>query len=83
MDEENYFRVINIETNKATGVPAVVELEKTIYLPIMSRMPTYDNKVVDGVFVPDTNYFEAMIDTIFRVTRHLRDTLITDTEWQL
>ena len=77
-DEENYFSVIDIATSEATGVPAVVELEGQVYLPIMSRMPTYYDKVVEGVFVPDTNYFEAMTDTIFRVTKHLRDTLMSD-----
>ena len=82
LDEENYFSVINIAANEATGVPAVVELEGTVYLPTMSRMPSYHEKVVEGYFVPDTNYFEAMTDTIFRVTKHLRDTVMVDFEWQ-
>ena len=76
-DEEDYFSVINISNDEMTGVPAVAELEGNIYLPTMSRMPSYYNKVVEGVFVPDTNYFEAMTDTIFRVTKHLRDTVLT------
>ncbi len=79
-NEENYFSVINISNDEMTGVPAVVELEGTVYLPTMSRMPTYHDKVVRGVFVPDTNYFEAMTDTVFRVTKHLRDTLMA--EWK-
>lgn len=77
-DEDNYFSVVNITDDEVTGVPAVVELEGTVYLPTMSRMPSYHEKIVEGVFVPDTNYFEALTDTIFRVTKHLRDTLTTD-----
>jgi hypothetical protein len=73
-DEEDYFSVINISNDETTEVPAVVELEGKIYLPTMSRSPSFNNKVVEGYFVPDTNYFEAMTDTIFRVTKHLRDT---------
>jgi hypothetical protein len=76
-DEENYFSVINISDNGTTGVPAVVELEGTVYLPTMSRMPSFNDKVMEGCFVPDTNYFEQMTDTIFHVTKHLRDTTIT------
>jgi hypothetical protein len=75
-EEEDYFTIINISDNDTTGVPAVVELEGTLYLPTMSRMSSYHNKVVEGVFIPDTNYFEAMTDTIFRVTKHLRDTAL-------
>ena len=75
-EEDNYFNVINIRNNESKGVPAVVELEGTLYLPAMSRMPSYHEKVVEGVFIPDTNYFNTMTDTIFRVTRHCRDTVM-------
>ena len=75
--EENWFTVINISNDDAGGVPAVVELEGRIYLPTMSRMPSYNNKVVEGYFVPDTNYYEEMTDTIFHVTKHVRDTTVT------
>jgi hypothetical protein len=75
--EDNWFTVIHISDGDARGVPAVVELEGGIYLPTMSRLPTYHDKVLEGYFVPDTNYFEALIDTIFHVTKHLRDTTIT------
>ena len=75
--EENWFTVINISNDESRDVPAVVELEGRIYLPTMNRLPSYNNKVVNGCFVPDTIYFEAMTDTVFRVTKHLRDTMVT------
>ena len=70
----DWFNVINLETSVRKGVPAVIQLDGSVYLPLYSRPPTFDNKVVTGVFVPDTNYYLDMVDTVFRVTEHLRDT---------
>ena len=74
---EEHFTVINLSENDTSGVPAVVELEGTIYLAIMSRPPSFNNKIVEGVFVPDTNYYLELTDTIFRVTKHLRNTVMS------
>ncbi len=71
------FKVINIHSSAVKSVPAVKELGGRVYLPIFSSMPTFDRKVVEGIFVPDTNYYLNLRDTIFHVTKHLRDTTIS------
>ena len=73
----DWFNVVNLDTDVSEGVPAVIQLDGFVYLPIHSHPPTFDNKVVSGVFVPDTNYYYDMVDTVFRVTEHLRDTTLT------
>lgn len=70
------FKVINIHTSETKNVPAVKELGGRMYQLFMSSMPTFNKKVVQGTFVPDTNYYLSFRDTIFKVTKHLRDTTI-------
>jgi hypothetical protein len=70
------FIVKNIQTAKSKSVPAVLELGGRMYLPIFSSLPTFNKKVVGGLFVPDTNYYLNLRDTIFHVTKHLRDTTV-------
>ena len=72
----DWFNVVDIDTDVSQGVPAVVQLSGFVYLPIHSHPPTFDDKVVSGIFVPDTNYHYDMTDTVFRVTKHLRDTTL-------
>jgi len=74
----DWFNVVNLDTDVSKGVPAVIQSDGFVYLPIHSHPPTFDNKVVSGVFVPDTNYYNDMVDTVFRVTEHLRDTTLNE-----
>jgi hypothetical protein len=76
--DPDWFKVIDISTQRFQTVPAVMELEGRYYLPIMSRMPSFHNKVVEGTFYLDQPVGSPMPDTVFRVTKHLRDTLITN-----
>ena len=69
----NWFNVVNVNTDVCKGVPAVVELDGFVYMPVYSHMPAFAGKVVSGVFVADTNYFNDMNGTVFRVTEYLRD----------
>ena len=73
-NDPDWFVVINISTKKAQPVPAVKELNGNYYLPIMSRYPTFLNKVVEGEFYFDKPFGFQKQDTVFRVTKHLRDT---------
>ena len=75
-NDPDWFKVIDIHTNKFQPVPAVKELEGTYYLPIMSRIPSFDNKVVTGEFYMDQPYGSLKSDTVFKVTKHLRDTVV-------
>ena len=75
-NDPDWFKVIDIHTNTYQTVPAVKELEGTYYLPIMSRMPTFDNKVVTGEFFMDQPLGSQKPDTVFKVTKHLRDTVV-------
>ncbi len=75
-NDPNWFKVIDIHTNTYQTVPAVMELEGTYYLPIMSRMPSFDNKVVTGEFFMDQPHGSQKPDTVFKVTKHLRDTVV-------
>jgi hypothetical protein len=68
------FYAINIFTGKSKSIPAVIELEGRMYLPFLSSIPSFNKKVLEGFFIPDTNYYLTLRDTIFRVTKHLRDT---------
>ncbi len=70
------FIATNIHSAKSKNIPAVLELEGRMYLPIFSSLPTFNKKVVGGTFIPDTNYYLNLTDTIFRVTKHLRDTTV-------
>ena len=76
LNDPDWFKVINIRTNEFQAVPAVKELDGDYYLPIMSRMPSFDNKVVTGEFYMDQPFGSAKQDTVFRVTNHLRDTVV-------
>jgi hypothetical protein len=76
-DDLDWFKVIDIKTQKFQPVPAVKELEGQYYLPIMSRMPSFNNKVVEGEFFMDKPMGSVKPDTVFKVTRHLRDTLFS------
>lgn len=75
-NDPDWFKVIDINTNNYQTVPAVKELKGTYYLPTMSRMPSFDNKVVTGEFFMDQTYGSSKPDTVFKVTAHLRDTLV-------
>lgn len=70
------FTAINIFSAKSKSIPAVIQLDGKIYLPIHSHYPSFNKNVVAGVFIPDTNYYMSLRDTIFRVTKHLRDTTV-------
>jgi len=81
----DYFKVVNIHTNKYKNVSAVLELEGKYYLPVMSRWPTYHNKIVNGYFSVDQPIPSLSPDTVFKVTKHVRDTIINHggmNEWQ-
>ncbi len=73
----DYFRVVNIHTGKFKNVPAIMELEGTYYLPVMSRMPSYHNKIVNGYYFIDQPHGSLEPDTVFKITKHVRDTTIT------
>lgn len=75
LNDMDWFKVINIRTNEFQTVPAVKELEGQYYLPIMSRMPSFNNKVVAGEFFMDQPLGSTKQDTVFKVTKHLRDTV--------
>ena len=70
----DWFIVKELQTNEKTGVPAIVCKNGNLYLPIHSHIPDFNDKVVNGVFIPDTNYHLALTDTIFRITEYVRDT---------
>ena len=70
------FTAVNIITAKSKSIPAVQELGGRMYLLFYSSLPTFNKKVVEGMFIPDTNYYLSLRDTIFRVTKHLRDTTV-------
>lgn len=74
----NWFNVVNVNTDVSKGVPAVVQLDGFVYLPLHSHMPAFAGKVVSGVFVADTTYFNDMEGTVFRVTEYLRDIELTE-----
>lgn len=75
-EKDDWFLVKELQSEKMTGVPAVQCLEGNIYLPIHSHVPDFNNKVVKGVFIPDTVYYNELKDTIFMITAHLRDTTL-------
>ena len=75
LNDPDWFKVINIRTKEFQTVPAVKELEGNYYLPIMSRMPSFNNKVVTGEFFMDQPLGSLKQDTVFKVTKHLRDTV--------
>ena len=75
-NNQDWFMVIDIRTRNHQAVPAVKELGGTYYLPIMSRMPTFHNKVVSGKFYIDQLHGSLKPDTVFEVTAHLRDTVV-------
>ncbi len=74
----NWFNVVNVNTDVSKGVSAVVQLDGFVYMPLHSHMPAFADKVVSGVFVADTNYFNDMDGTVFRVTEYLRDIELTE-----
>lgn len=73
--DPDWFKVVDIKTQRFQPVPAVMELEGRYYLPIMSRTPSFQNKVVEGEFFIDQPLGSPKPDTVFRVTKHVRDTL--------
>ncbi len=78
MENFDWFNVVNIHTKQSQPVPLVKEWEGNYYLPFMSRMPTFWNKVVEGEFYIDQPEWLSKPDTLFKVTKHLRDTTITN-----
>lgn len=74
ISSEEGFAAKEIHSSKMVNIPAVIQLDGKIYLPFFSSYPSFNKKVVEGFFIPDTNYYANMRDTIFRVTKHLRDT---------
>ena len=74
--DPDWFKVVDIRTQRFQPVPAVMELEGRYYLPIMSRTPSFSNKVVEGEFFIDQPLGSPKPDTVFKVTNHVRDTLI-------
>lgn len=72
--DPDWFKVVNIKTNNFQQVPAIKELNGDYYLPTMSRWPTFHNKVVEGEFYIDKPLGSPNADTVFKVTKHLRDT---------
>jgi hypothetical protein len=73
----DWFKVIDIQSHAYQAVPAIMELEGKYYLSIMSRFPSFQNKVFEGEFFIDQPIGSPKPDTVFRVTKHLRDTLLT------
>lgn len=78
VNDVDLFKVVEIHGKISQPVPAVKELGGLYYLPVMSRMPSFYNKVVEGEFYMDQPLGSPKPDTVFRVTKHLRDTLITN-----
>ena len=76
-EDQDWFKVIDIESQIYHTVPAVIELEGSYYLPIMSKPTSFNNKVVEGDFYLDQPLGSTKPDTVFKVTKHLRDTVIT------
>jgi len=70
-----WFEVVNIKTNVSKCVFAVKEIGGTYYLPITNRTPTFNRKVVEGNFFADSLAGMANRDTLFAVTKMLRDTV--------
>lgn len=73
--DPDWFKVVDVGTKRFQPVPAVMELEGRYYLPVMSRTPSFQNKVVEGEFFIDQPLGSPRPDTVFRVTKHVRDTL--------
>jgi hypothetical protein len=71
-----WFIVENIADGESTGIAAVQQLNGRLYLPIFSSVPEFNNHVVAGYFVNDTNYYASLTGNIFVVTQHLRDTAL-------
>ena len=69
-----WFNVVDIKTNIGKCVYAVKEIEGSYYLPIYSRNPAFNNKVIEGIFIEDSVLGMVSRDTIFAVTKILRDT---------
>lgn len=76
------FNVVNIHTNNSICVFAVVQRDSSIYSRVHSHPPAFRDKVVEGTIVPDSNYTIVpepnstvdVVDTVFRITQHVRDT---------
>jgi len=68
------FVVKDINSKEKEFVGGVTQINGNIYLPIMSSVPSFNNQVVKGYFVEDTNYYYDLTGDIFKVTKHLRDT---------
>jgi hypothetical protein len=72
--KDDWFLVKNIHSQNVKAVPAVVCITGDLYLPIHSHIPDFNDKVVNGHFIPDTVYYNELKDTIFQVSEHVRDT---------
>ncbi|MBN2280013.1 MAG: hypothetical protein JXQ65_05495 [Candidatus Marinimicrobia bacterium] len=68
------FKIKDIHSGREKFVKAVEQLHGKLYLPVMSSIPLHNNKIVQGDFIADTNYYYTLIGDMFKVTRHLRDT---------
>ena len=73
---EDWFIIKDFVSEEINGVPAVVQIDGKIYLPIMSVQPSFCCKVVKGYFVVDTTYHLELSGTVFQVNEHVRDTLL-------
>jgi hypothetical protein len=69
-----WFNVINIENGNSKCVSAVKELDGSYYLPIYSRLPSFNDKIVEGKFIYDSTLGMIKKDTLFEVTQMVRDT---------
>lgn len=74
LNKDCWFFVIDIKNSDTTGVYAVKEFEGTYYLPIMSRVPLFNNKIVEGIFIEDSIAGMTAKDALFVITRVVRDT---------
>jgi len=67
---------MNIKKNTEKCVYAVQEIEGSYYLPIHSWTPWFNNKVIEGAFLEDSVIGMSARDTIFKVTKIIRDTSV-------
>lgn len=75
VNQNCWFDVVNVRTNISKCVYAIKEPEGTYYLPILSRLPSFNDKVVEGIFLEDSVIGMTSKDTLFEVTKLVRDTL--------
>ncbi len=79
--DRDWFQVIDIYTRKYQPVPVVKEIDGNFYLATFSRLPSFNNKIVQGEFYIGQVQEMTRPDTLFVVTKHVRDTIYTQTQF--